>query len=75
MRVACVGNMNHISFSFAMPPLLNVVSSEQLAGRLGELVESSSTGADIGRRSSEWMRDCYGWSAVDHYISAMGQPV
>ena len=57
----------------AMPPLLNALSVEQLAELLGELVESPEKVADIGRQSSQWMRDCCGWSVVDHYISELGR--
>lgn len=57
-----------------MPPLLNASSAERLAELLKELVESPEKVAEIGRQSSEWMRACYGWNVVDHYISEIDRP-
>jgi glycosyltransferase involved in cell wall biosynthesis len=54
---------------FSMPPLLNVKSPQELATILGQLVDCPARVADLGRHSSQWVRDWYGWSVVDHYVS------
>jgi glycosyltransferase involved in cell wall biosynthesis len=58
---------------FPMPPLLNVLSSKELAASLHGLVQDAAATAGAGKASRDWAREHYGGPLADRYVTVLSE--